>query len=182
MQFTKNGKACADSGVSGSNLKDDCYGKFADFLTTTASHFIDESYSDYTSVSDNYGDISKGGAVSDNANLWALGNYSRFVRPGAQRFDISAISAEGKTLDEGYNDPTGVMCSAYRNADGKWVVVAINYAEALKSVAFRLDNGEKMQWQMYRTSDVSSESLAPVGTCSGETILMPRSITTFVQM
>ncbi len=44
VQFTKNGKAYADNGVSGSNLKDDCYDKFADFLTTTASHFIDEGY------------------------------------------------------------------------------------------------------------------------------------------
>ena len=44
VQFTKNGKACANDGVSGSNLKDNCYDKFADFLTTTASHFIDEGY------------------------------------------------------------------------------------------------------------------------------------------
>ncbi len=44
VQFTKNGKAYANNGVSGSNLKNDCYGKFADFLTTAASHFIDEGY------------------------------------------------------------------------------------------------------------------------------------------
>lgn len=123
----------------------------------------------------------KTGFAADSKLMWALGNYSRFVRPGAQRFDISATSAEGKQLNEGYNDPTGVMCSAYRNADGKWVVVAINYAEAMKPVAFNLDNGEKAEWQMYRTSDVSTESLAPVGSCQGETTLMPRSITTFVQ-
>ncbi len=123
----------------------------------------------------------KSGSACDSKLMWALGNYSRFVRPGAQRFDISATSAEGKTMDEGYNDPTGVMCSAYKNADGKWVVVAINYAEALKPVTFRLDNGKNVEWQMYRTSDISSESLAPVGTTSDFTLLAPRSITTFVQ-
>ncbi len=149
-----------------------------------------ESWSWWRSVGGDYkdglirvysNDSWKTGFACDSKLMWALGNYSRFVRPGAQRYDIATISAEGKTIDEGYNDPTGVMCSAYRNADGKWVVVAINYAEAIKPVSFRLDNGTDMQWQMYRTSDVSSESLAPVGTCSGETTLMPRSITTFVQ-
>jgi len=113
--------------------------------------------------------------------MWALGNYSRFIRPGAQRFDISTLSPEGKQVEEGYNDPYGVMCSAYKNADGKWVIVAINYAEEVKPVKFQLDNQEQKTWQMYRTSDISSESLAPVGECNGTTDLAPRSITTFIQ-
>lgn len=121
------------------------------------------------------------GWASDSKLLWALGNYSRFVRPDAVRYDIEAADAAGKVIAEGYNDPTGVMCSAYRNADGHWVVVAINYAEAIKPFAFSTDDAKARQWQMYRTSDISAESLAPIGTTDGETQLAPRSITTFVE-
>ena len=110
-----------------------------------------------------------------------MGNYSRFIRPRAQRYNIATTSADGKQIEEGYNDPYGVMCSAYQNADGKWVIVAINYVEDVKPVNFKLDNQEKKNWQMYRTSDISAESLAPVGTCDGNTLLALRSITTFVQ-
>lgn len=44
VQFTKNGKACANKGVSGSNLADNHYADFAKFLTTTTKHFTDEGY------------------------------------------------------------------------------------------------------------------------------------------
>lgn len=44
VQFTKNGKGFADSGVAGSNLKDACYADFATFLATTTRHFEDEGY------------------------------------------------------------------------------------------------------------------------------------------
>ena len=123
----------------------------------------------------------KSGWAVDSKLMWALGNYSRFIRPGAQRFDISTRSADGKNIEEGYNDPTGVMCSAYKNTDGKWVIVAINYSEDLKPVSFKIDEGNTRNWQLYRTSDISSESLAPVGRSDGNTVLSPRSITTFVE-
>ncbi len=41
VQFTKNGKAYANKGVNGSNLSDNHYADFADFLTTTTKHFTD---------------------------------------------------------------------------------------------------------------------------------------------
>lgn len=122
----------------------------------------------------------KSGWAVDSKLLWAMGNFSRFVRPGAVRYDIATTSVEGKSIEEGYNDPTGVMCSAYKNTNGKWVVVTINYAEDVKPVCFKVA-GNNMQWQMYRTSDISAESLAPVGECNGTTHLAPRSITTFVE-
>jgi len=72
------------------------------------------------------------------------------------------------------------MCSAYRNADGRWVAVVINYSDRLQDFNLRLSDGRK-QWQMYRTSDVSGETLKPVGSTDGHTTLPPRSITTFVE-
>lgn len=42
VYYTKNGKGY-NTGTT-SNLKEDCYGKFADFLTTVTKHFQDEGY------------------------------------------------------------------------------------------------------------------------------------------
>ena len=140
-----------------------------------------ESWSWWRSVGEDYKDGlirvytkdgMKSGYAVDSRLMWALGNYSRFIRPGAVRYEVSS-SADF--------DPYGVMCSAYRNADGSWVVVAINYSEDLKPLSLGFSDASKAQWQMYRTSDVSGETLKPVGVTSGAVKLAPRSITTFVR-
>ena len=95
--------------------------------------------------------------------------------------DIRTVSEDGKEITEGFNDPKGVMCSAYRNSDGKWAIVAINYSEDVKPVCFNVEGVSAKTWRMYRTSDVSAESLAPIGTTDGTTNLAPRSVTTLVE-
>lgn len=122
----------------------------------------------------------KSGTVIDSKLLWAMGNYSRFVRPGAVRYDICALDEQGKEIVEGYNDVKGLMCSAYKNTDGRWVVVAINYSESSLPFNFGVEASGGRRWSAYRTSDISSESLAPVGSTDGNTLLAPRSVTTFV--
>lgn len=105
--------------------------------------------------------------------MWAMGNYSRFIRPGAVRYDVDSKEKE---------DPYGVMVSAYKNQDGSWVVVAINYSESPKPITFTVGRNTVAAntWQPYRTSDAEGETLKPLTPCSGETTLAPRSITTFV--
>ena len=110
--------------------------------------------------------------------MWTLGNYSRFVRPGAVRYDMTARDATGQRVTDGDTDPYGVMVSAYRNTDGRWAVVAINYSEAARP--FTLSGVGRRQWKMHRTSDVEGESLTPVGQTDGSTVLEPQSVTTFV--
>ena len=116
--------------------------------------------------------MSRGHAV-DSRLMWALGNYSRFVRPGAIRHEVSSSEQF---------DPYGVMCSAYRNTDGQWVAVVINYSQSEQDFSLRLSDTSVGQWQMYRTSDVEGETLKPVGQTQGQVSLPPRSITTFVLM
>ena len=113
----------------------------------------------------------KSGYAQDSRLLWALGNYSRFIRPGAIRYDVKGSSD--------FN-PYGVMCSAYRNQNGQWVAVAINYSEQPQHFTLRLSDDSILQWQMYRTSDQEEETLLPIGIMDGNTSLPPRSITTFV--
>ena len=113
----------------------------------------------------------KSGYAQDSRLLWSLGNYSRFIRPGAIRYDVKGSSD--------FN-PYGVMCSAYRNQNGQWVAVAINYSEQPQHFTLRLSDDSILQWQMYRTSDQEGETLLPIGSSKGNTSLPPRSITTFV--
>jgi O-glycosyl hydrolase len=122
----------------------------------------------------------KNGHAVDSKLLWTVGNYSRFIRPGAVRYDIQAKDSLGNSISEGATDPYGIMCSAYQNTDGRWTVVAINYSESIKPFHFKTSNDAVPSWQMYRTSNISTEDLAPVGRTNGDTTLPPRSVTTFV--
>lgn len=141
------------------------------------------------------------GRVEDSKLMWALGNYSRFIRPGAVRLSVSAFDKAGELMPEGDTDQQGLMCTAYRNEDGTYVMVVINYAEEGKEFAIskegmtngitdRIADGTAngivrkgtAQWQMYRTSDKEGEDLLPVRTVKSERkVQIPaRSIITLV--
>lgn len=127
-------------------------------------------------------DMKSGRAVTSKL-LWSLGNYSRFIRPNAVRYAINAFDKKGRVVTEGDTDPNGIMCSAYRNADGQWVVVAINYSSDQKSFPFCIDKIKNNDWQVYRTSDNEDENISPAGVVIGsKATLAPRSITTFVSV
>lgn len=119
----------------------------------------------------------KSGSVKDSKLLWCLGNFSRFIRPGAVRYYVTTYDPKGKIIKDGETEPYGIMASAYRNTDGTWVFVAINYDNKPRKIRIKGINGS---WKMFRTSDKEGENLAPVGTGSSQTILSPKSITTFV--
>lgn len=122
------------------------------------------------------------GRVEDSKLMWALGNYSRFIRPGAVRLSIEAKDPQGKVISEGDTDQQGLMCSAYRNANGQWVMVVINYAPTEKRFTIDLSDPAVTAWQPYRTSDAANENLLPLPVLSKEeTAVIPaRSIVTFV--
>jgi O-glycosyl hydrolase len=108
----------------------------------------------------------------DSKLLWALGNYSRFIRPGAVRYEVTNQKEE---------DPYGLMVSAYKNKDGKWVCVAINYSDESQEFQLNFSDKKKRHWQIYRTSDAEGENLKPIGKSSGKETLSSRSISTFVE-
>ncbi|MBT8227235.1 MAG: cellulose-binding protein [Dactylosporangium sp.] len=68
-----------------------------------------------------------GDSYSVSARLWALANYSRFIRPDAVR--IAASGTDGN-----------VKLAAFKNADGSVVVVALNGASSASSMSFTLAN------------------------------------------
>lgn len=122
------------------------------------------------------------GFVEDSKLMWALGNYSRFIRPEAVRLSISAFDCSGKQLVEGDTDQHGLMCSAYVNLDGTYVLVIINYADADKKIEFEQTIATHSIWKQYRTSDVKDENLRYLGVIKeNKMVSIPkRSIVTLV--
>ena len=51
------------------------------------------------------------GRVEDSKLMWALGNYSRFIRPGAVRLSVSAFDQTGALIPDGDTDQQGLMLS-----------------------------------------------------------------------
>lgn len=117
--------------------------------------------------------------IVDSKLLWALGHYSRFVRPKAVRL---GVTKNGDTSTEKGTDPNALMCSAFENADGSQVVVVINYAQQPQTVS--IDGLKRGNWRVYRTFDAPNESLALVGKLQKlANITIPaRSITTITNM
>ena len=122
------------------------------------------------------------GRVEDSKLMWVLGNYSRFIRPGAIRLTVNTFDENQKLLSEGDTDPHGLMCSAYRNTDGSLIVVVINYADAEKSMVLQSNKRKTKRWFEYRTSDEPNDNLRPVGEIEdNKCISIPkRSVVTFV--
>jgi O-glycosyl hydrolase len=118
------------------------------------------------------------GSFTPTKNLWALGHYSRYVRPGmhrllAQRSDgLSAVQAAQR-----------VMVSAYAGERGKLVVVAINYEAEPRSLQLDVKNTrQSTSYTRYVTSAEPDDNLKPYpgGKLSQPVVLPPRSITTLV--
>ncbi len=106
--------------------------------------------------------------------LWALGNYSRFIRPGARRVGL-----------EGADDLEGLLGSAYRSASrGEVAVVLINRGAAAERVSLRvhgLPEGRTIRtFTPHVTSDTHDLAELPPVAADGDFTVPPRSVATLV--
>lgn len=99
------------------------------------------------------------GTFSDSKLMWVLGNYSRFIRPGAKRIGIVAMDKLGNKITEGDTDPQAIMISAYKNSNNSLTVVVINYSTEDKNIILDLKGSLSIDWQPYITSDSSGFNL-----------------------
>lgn len=120
-----------------------------------------------TPTGGDYGDLTTGGTYEASKNLWVLGNYSLFVRPGYKRIDVTSPSSS-------------VLASAYISPNqDKLVVVYTNLGKKSVKVEATINVSGKTATnpQEYVTS--SSRNLRLVG--SEETnVLEARSVATVV--
>ena len=101
--------------------------------------------------------------------LYAMGQYSRFIRPGWVRIECEAA-------------PTGVYSSAYRNPRTKEIaIVIINERITASPVSLNLDGAEFDQLAIWRTSEnekIKSVGRQRISRGVANVNLQPRSITT----
>ena len=114
-------------------------------------------------------DARKGRDMRPTKLLWALGNYSFFIRPGYDRVEIA-----------GADNMDGVMASAYVSPDGdKIVAVFINMTHEAQNAEISINcDGNAELAGLYKTDERSD--LAKIDFDSDSIKLAPRSITTAV--
>ena len=104
--------------------------------------------------------------------LWAMGNFSRFVRPGWKRVATSGTS------------PSGVLVSAYINpANNALSIVAINSNTSSKDVSFYVSGAAPCSLTPYETSaskNLGQGSAISVSQSRVTVTLSAQSVTTFV--
>jgi len=106
--------------------------------------------------------------------LWAMGNFSRFVRPGWKRVATSGTS------------PSGVLVSAYVNpATNALSIVAINSNTAAANVSFYVSGNAPCSLTPYETSATKNLAAGTPVTVAQSRVavtLSAESVTTFVGM
>jgi glucuronoarabinoxylan endo-1,4-beta-xylanase len=116
------------------------------------------------------------GSTALTKRCYTLGNYSKFVRPGYKRVDVTGMM------------PANVLISAYVNPDdGTVVVVAINKGTADATVPIGIAGGTKMPTMMtpYVTSasdNLAAKTAVAVSGGSFMAALPGTTVTTFVGM
>lgn len=122
---------------------------------------------------ESYAPMTGRGVVTDDPNLWALGNFSRFVRPGYKRIDMT-----------GANELNGLLGSAYLSPDGKHVVsVIVNMGNDTRSITLSDDqrtlNGLTINKYVTDASHKLQRDASLDTSYNGQSIeIAPRSITT----
>lgn len=110
------------------------------------------------------------GEIRDSKMLWVLGNYSRFVRPGAKRITTALNdSTAGKNF----------LLSAYKNTDNSINIVIINNGDT--SVTVNLEGKGIGTGGMRSYTTNATQNLAPAY-ISGNTASIPaRSVVTLTR-
>lgn len=92
------------------------------------------------------GDLKQGGTLTADKNLWVLGNFSRFIRPGYKRIELES-SSSGET--EGGNL---LVSSAWLSPNESEVVaVFVNLSHARRKIDLSMASGEAREVRTYVT-------------------------------
>lgn len=115
------------------------------------------------------------GQIYRSKMLWALGNYSRFIRPGMVRVDAAL---DGITTPQ--IAATKLMISAYKNTSAKEVVVVvINMTSNNEKIKLNGLNLANTTLKTYTTSENKELQFSQSNAAEGVTV-GAKSITTFV--
>ncbi|MBR5393570.1 MAG: xylanase [Bacteroidaceae bacterium] len=89
------------------------------------------------------GDLKQGGTLTADKNLWVLGNFSRFIRPGYKRIELESSETDDGRL---------LLGSAWLSPDENEVVtVLVNLSHARRKVDLSMVSGEASEVRTYVT-------------------------------
>lgn len=112
------------------------------------------------------------GQVQDSKMLWVLGNYSRFIRPGAKRIQATV-------KDSALHN--SLLVSGYRNTDNTVNVVVVNNKAAAVDLKLNYKNAKVKQVRTYTTSADSSLQPGAAYLSANKAISIPgKSVVTLV--
>lgn len=121
---------------------------------------------------DDYASLENGGTVEAQKTLWALGNYSLFIRPGYKRVQL-----------EGGAEMNNILASAYISPEqDKLVIVYVNTSSVRRYTSLRLRgiNKEVDKISRYVTSSTQNLKLSGTHTATDRMVIPARSIATLV--
>ena len=87
------------------------------------------------------GDLKKGGTLTADKNLWVLGNFSRFVRPGYRRIGITGADEMNSLLGSAWLSPNG----------DEAVAVLVNISQGRRKVDLAMSEGNIGEIRTYVT-------------------------------
>lgn len=138
--------------------------------------YLDRGVDDSGRVLLNRDRLHEDGFFRASKTLWALGNFSRFIRPGMKRIEASyTLPTQTAVADSNF------LVSAYKDDKNKLVIVAINYAETERTLqlpAQEFTFPGSRGFEIYTTS--SKESLSKSNKRSHTLTIEPRSVVTIV--
>jgi O-glycosyl hydrolase len=112
------------------------------------------------------------GQVYDSKMLWVLGNYSRFIRPGAKRIQATVKDSASHN---------GLLVSGYRNTDNTVNVVVVNNKAEAVDIKLQYKNANVKQVRTYTTSADSSLQPGTAYVNANKAISIPgKSVVTLV--
>ncbi|WP_249600984.1 glycoside hydrolase [Zunongwangia pacifica] len=110
----------------------------------------------------------KNGDFQDSKMLWTLGNYSRFIRPGAQRIQLKT---EGELPEE-------ILVSGFNSTDDQqYIIVVVNPLDKAVQLQFTNDGKTLTPKSSYVTSSTKNLELVEN---SAEALLTEKSVTTLI--
>lgn len=108
------------------------------------------------------------GAYTDSKLLWALGNYSRFIRPGMVRIDATLNANDNTNIAAAFRDPS----------TGKMVAVIVNSSNTIRSL--KLKNHDSSDLRTISQYTTSATKKLQHHTGDKQIVLEPESVTTLV--
>jgi O-glycosyl hydrolase len=112
-----------------------------------------------------------GSTVNTSGRLWAFGNYSRYVHPGAVRIAASSSSSN-------------VPIDAFKNTDGSVAIVALNNGTSADTINYSLSDlgstGTATPYLTNSSNDVAQQSAISVSGGAFSATIPARSLVTYV--